>query len=149
MARGRIGIEEGKGVLPKEEEVSSFSDKSFSDVMKDESLYFNGIQPNEPEQTPYIHPDKNVKERSLKLTTQTFDANNTEVDGKFEELVVRENNIFKCTVCQKTMSHKYNMKKHLETHLTGLSYDCQHCGKTFRSSNALAKHKHYEHKKNH
>ena len=124
------------------------SDKSFSDAVKDESLYYNDTHTNETEQTPYIHSSKNVKERSLKLTTQTFDANNTEVDGKFEELVVRENNIFKCTVCKKTMGHKYNMKKHLETHLTGLSYDCHHCGKIFRSSNSLHVHS-YEHKKKH
>ena len=134
------------GLLPKEEDGGSFKDDRSSDAMKNESQISNDIQSNVTVQTPYIHSSKNVKERSLKLTTQTFDANNTEVDGKFEELVVRENNTFRCTVCEKTMGHKYNMKKHLETHLTGLSYDCHHCGKTFRSSNSLHVHS-YEHKK--
>ena len=91
-------------------------------------------------------PKKVVRERSLKVVNQSFDANNSEVDTKFEELVVKENNVYRCTVCEKTMSHKTNMKKHLETHLTGLSYDCQLCGKTFRSSNLFNVHKTNYHK---
>ena len=91
-------------------------------------------------------PKKVVRERSLKVVNQSFDANNSEVDAKFQELVVKENNTYRCTVCEKTMSHKTNMKKHLETHLTGLSYDCQLCGKTFRSSNLLNVHNYTKHK---
>jgi len=92
-------------------------------------------------------PKKVVRERSLKVVNQSFDANNSEVDSKFEELVVKENNTYRCTVCEKTMSHKTNMKKHLETHLTGLSYDCQLCGKTFRFRNSLDKHTYTVHKR--
>ena len=76
-------------------------------------------------------------ERSVKVVNQSFEANNTEVESKFEELVVREDKLYRCTVCNKSMKNKNDMRRHLETHLTGLSFDCQFCGKTFRSSNNL------------
>ena len=86
---------------------------------------------------------KIVQERSLKVpNSEMVDANNSEVNEKFQELVVQEpDRTFRCTVCNRTMSHKGSMRRHLETHLTGLSYDCPTCEKTFRSSNALATHK--------
>ena len=88
---------------------------------------------------------KIVKERSVKIPSQSFEANNSEVDSKFEELVVNENNIWRCTVCNKTIKCKRDMKRHLESHLSGLSYDCQICGSTFRSVDALRKHKYRKH----
>ena len=88
-----------------------------------------------------IPTPKIVKERSVKIPSQTFEANNSEVDSKFEELVVNENNMWRCTVCNKTMKYKSDMKRHLESHLSGLSYDCQICGSTFRSVDSLRRHK--------
>ena len=67
------------------------------------------------------------------------------------------NGKFKCTICGKEAPGNYdtgagrskarcNIENHIETHLEGLSFPCQLCGKTFRSRNALAKHKsiHYK-----
>ena len=34
-----------------------------------------------------------------------------------------------------------NMKKHIETHLVGISFSCTKCGKQFRSSSLLSVHK--------
>ena len=85
---------------------------------------------------------KTVKDRSVKVLNESFEAHNSEVEEKFQELIVHEGNkTFRCTVCEKTMSHRASMKRHVETHLSGLSYDCQFCEKTFRSSNALRQHK--------
>ena len=83
-------------------------------------------------------PIKVVRERSRKVVYQSV--------NQFEELVVKENNTYRCTVCQKTMSHKTNMKNHLEVHLTGLSYECQLCEMTFRSNNLFSVHKTKYHK---
>ena len=92
-----------------------------------------------------IH-DENVKDRSMKVMNQSFEANNSEIDSKFDELVLRENNTWRCTVCEKTSNSKFNIKRHLEIHLSGLSYDCHICGKNLRSSNALQLHKSRMHK---
>ena len=86
---------------------------------------------------------RDVKDRSLKLHD---DSSNNEVDEKFQELIVFADKMFICTVCEKTMSHRGSMRRHLETHLTGLSYKCNICDKTFRLNNSLANHKSLSHR---
>ena len=47
---------------------------------------------------------------------------------------------WKCTVCGKATKGKdarRDMRRHIETHLEGLAYPCNQCGKISRSSNAL------------
>ena len=71
-----------------------------------------------------------------------------EIDGKIEEYIARDDQgLYNCTFCGKTGERKRsNIKNHIETHLEGLSFLCQLCGKNFRSRNQLFKHKHYFHK---
>ena len=88
-----------------------------------------------------------VQDRSVKIFNESFEASNLEVENKFLELVVKENDTYRCTVCEKTISHKTKMRLHLETHLTGLSYDCPSCGKNFRSRNVLNQHVTHKHNK--
>ena len=88
---------------------------------------------------------RDVKDRSLKLVDESIESSNSELDEKFQELIVFADKIFRCTVCEKTMTHRGSMRRHLETHLTGLSYNCNLCGKTFRLSNTLANHKSLSH----
>ena len=54
----------------------------------------------------------------------------------------------KCTICGKetvggknNARNRWNLENHIETHLEGLSFPCQLCGKTFRSRNAFNIHK--------
>ena len=87
---------------------------------------------------------KIYKERSVRPISRHFDVNISsvaELDQKFEELIEKEvGGPFKCTVCEKKINNKKDMKRHLETHLSGLSYECSKCGRSFRSSNSLRKH---------
>ena len=54
---------------------------------------------------------------------------------------------FKCNRCGKISTKKSNMKQHVELHIEGLSFKCQYCPKTFRSSNVLNNHRNTFHKK--
>ena len=54
--------------------------------------------------------------------------------------------MFRCTVCNKTEKYRANIRRHLETHLYGLSYECQICGKNFKSSESRRVHKIKSHK---
>ena len=47
---------------------------------------------------------------------------------------------FECLGCGKLMNNQANMMRHVETHIEGLSYSCQVCGKMFRSNNSLSSH---------
>ena len=64
----------------------------------------------------------------------------SEIDQKIKELIVKADTGFVCTACGKTGKDSSNMKKHAETHIEGLSYNCQLCDKTFRSRNLLLNH---------
>ena len=65
----------------------------------------------------------------------------TEINLKINELLLKENGMLCCTVCGKTGTDIRNIKRHIETHIEGLSYPCQMCGKQFRSRNAFNCHK--------
>ena len=62
------------------------------------------------------------------------------------EHMEKSNGTFSCKLCGESAGHRGQMRNHIETHLEGLSFNCQHCGNIFRSRNTLAKHIHYQHK---
>ena len=47
---------------------------------------------------------------------------------------------WKCTVCGKGARDRTDMGRHIETHIEGVSYPCDQCGKTSRSSMGLVNH---------
>ena len=75
-------------------------------------------------------------------------SNIEEIDAKIAENIIRTNdNFYSCKFCGKSgVKARTDMKKHVETHLEGLSFPCQHCGKTFRSRNALQLHNSRRHR---
>ena len=75
-------------------------------------------------------------------------SNIEEIDAKIAENILKESDgTFSCLLCGKSgVKKKGDMKKHIETHLEGLSFPCQHCGKTFRSRNALQLHNSRRHR---
>ena len=79
----------------------------------------------------------------------TEDELNAKIQSMMEKVDDIEN-VWKCTVCGKETRGKAvarnNMHRHIETHLEGLSYPCNLCGKVSRSSNGLQKHVSREHR---
>ena len=65
------------------------------------------------------------------------------LDEKIKELTEVIGDRCKCKICGKETSgrnRKQDLGNHIETHLEGLSFECQTCGKCFRSRNALRCH---------
>ena len=92
------------------------------------------------------HKKETVKQENVGAIT-TFDSNeSSEIKTKVREYLEKKDGKYLCTVCQKNSSDLGNMLRHIETHIEGLSYDCQHCGKNFRSVNSLSCHKYQKHK---
>ena len=72
----------------------------------------------------------------------------SEVKERVQQYIERDaDGNVKCTICGKEGKGKNPgtarcvLEKHIETHLEGLSYPCQLCGKSFRSINAFGVHK--------
>ena len=82
--------------------------------------------------------------KTLKLLNEHED-NKVEIESKFQKLVVEENNSLTCIICAYIAKKPSDMKRHLEKHIDGLSYDCQFCEKTFRTSSSLRVHCHTKH----
>ena len=78
------------------------------------------------------------------MIIDTTDTN--EIKAKVKELSEKIDGFYVCKVCQKISSHQHTLLRHIETHIDGLSYNCKHCGKTFRSVNSLITHKSIYHK---
>ena len=69
------------------------------------------------------------------------DTNKEDIKAQLDSMMVKaEDGETKwiCTICGKAAKGKdwgiaqYNMRKHIETHMEGLSYPCKQCGKVFR-----------------
>ena len=86
------------------------------------------------------HSNKNIKKDSLALNMISHDQD--QVTQQINELFVRlDNGLNQCHTCGKTMKDRGAMRRHVETHIEGLEYNCQLYRKIFRSKNLLAVHK--------
>ena len=73
-----------------------------------------------------------VESKSKVNPISVIGHNQEEVNQKMNEILVRELDMYKCTVCGKFSKDSSNMKRHVEVHIDGLSYQCSLCDKTFR-----------------
>ena len=70
-----------------------------------------------------------------------------EIEKKTRELYERKDGVWICLICgYVSLSSSSTVRKHVETHLEGLSYTCAMCSKVFRTRNALYKHNGKVHK---
>ena len=65
-----------------------------------------------------------------------------------DELVEKTEEGWRCKQCGKITKSTANsgIRRHAEIHIEGLSFNCQHCEKTFRSRDLLKAHKYKHHK---
>ena len=64
------------------------------------------------------------------------------------DMIVKQDNFWTCTVCQFKSMNRGHLKEHVETHIEGLEFPCNYCGKIMRSSNAFRQHVGKFHKSN-
>ena len=64
------------------------------------------------------------------------------------DMIVKQENFWTCTVCQFKSMNRSHLKEHVETHIDGLEYPCNYCGKIMRSSTTFRQHAGKFHKRN-
>ena len=69
-----------------------------------------------------------------------------ETEEKIAELYEKVDNVWRCLACEYTTTYSSHVRRHVEKHITGLSYTCNLCSKEFRLSNSLSNHKSTVHK---
>ena len=87
-----------------------------------------------------------VLKENVGIVATIASSDTNEIQMKVKELTDKVDGKYICKVCNKSSSHQYNILKHIETHIDGISYNCHQCGKTFRSVNSLSCHKSIFHK---
>ena len=63
-----------------------------------------------------------------------------ETEERIKDLYQKTNGNWSCLACAYTNKDLYKMKRHIETHIDGLSYTCTSCDKEFRSKQILEHH---------
>ena len=54
-------------------------------------------------------------------------------DAEIEKMVLRKDGCWQCAVCGKITSKKSHITEHAESHIEGISYPCDFCGKTLKN----------------
>ena len=145
---------------------------SIAQRLKLEGLLEDGLKNEEQLSTPEPEEtNQNFQERSKQTfekkptstisnsTSKTISLTNTDnneigsvINDNLEEL---DDGHFRCKFCGKDSTGmkktqkaclKVNMRNHVETHIQGISFSCQICGKEFRSKNSFSVHKSIFHK---
>ena len=93
----------------------------------------------------------NQTQSSLLVSKMSFDGNMDllELEQKIQEMTETDDDKLICRVCGKVTTgrnKKQDIGKHIETHIEGLSFDCQLCDRTFRSRNSLKTHTSMNHR---
>ena len=89
--------------------------------------------------------DRNERTRNIEKNNKTVaivqgETNEEDLKQMKKDMIAKENGSYRCTVCQRVMKDYGNSLKHVEKHIEGLSFNCQHCEKQFRSKNCLYRH---------
>ena len=103
------------------------------------------------EQKPAITTKNQTSSKIIALSNTENSEVGSMINDNLEEL---DGGHFRCKICGKDSTgmtktkrenFKSNMRNHVETHIEGLSYSCELCGKEFRSKQSLCHHKRRQH----
>ena len=117
-------------------------------MIKDEYVQPTYISENHPESfaTSFNENQLSVVEETSEFGDH-YVSNGFEIDGKIDSMISKVDGIWSCNVCGKRTKGKNDLKKHVETHLDGISLPCAYCGKSYRSKSVLTAHVFQYHRK--
>ena len=81
------------------------------------------------------HPKTNF--RSM---VRVNDLNSDDTKERIEQLILQHVNGWQCLQCGKTSNKRDTIRRHVEIHIDGLSYECPKCFQTFNTKSNLYSH---------
>ena len=112
------------------ENTQDFANESFV-VKKEDQTYIEEVQKS----------TKTERKERRKPDQYAVSAQNNEAKEAVDQLVIRNEDNFECRSCGKTTKKSSDIRRHVEFHIEGLSFDCQICGNIFRSRMQLNNHR--------
>ena len=106
---------------------------------------------NKVDRKPIILHTKHLRKNSVDLKTSAKMFKNSEPKPQnplikeetaqmVEKLYENQNGIWACLQCAYTSKQRGHLREHVEKHIEGLEYSCNHCGKISRSSHTFRDH---------
>ena len=97
----------------------------------------------EPYTTLYTDNAAQEQQTSLPKTEAQDMIKNPKMHEKVENVenvLLKNGEVWECTLCGKQSQYKFNMRKHAEIHIGG-DFSCNECGKSFKTSAIFNNHK--------
>ena len=149
----RLKLEGLIGSDAKEEMINQDSKNEDEDIVEEQNLNFvDPVDKFKPKtKVTENKPIQPVGTVAIAVNGNDKNAINEQVHKYMEDC---DDGSYRCSVCGKKSketsgnraAQKNDMRKHIETHIEGLSYSCPVCQKIFRSRSSLAHHKSQYHK---
>ena len=116
-----------------------------------EGHYFEAKTTEETDRfTPSIVEKNLIAPATFRRVFIAADITSDDLKAKLDSMMKRSDdgdNNWKCTICGKTFKATRDMRRHIESHIDGLSYPCTRCNTVTTTSVALLKHVAKSHKK--
>ena len=104
-------------------------------------LFTENMDYNEPiKREDSYERRRNVEKSNKTVAVVQGETNEEDLKQTKRDMIAKENDLFRCKVCQRVMKDYGNSLKHVEKHIEGLLFNCQQCEKQFRSKNSLYRH---------
>ena len=140
---GLIGniIEAGKAEVHEEKEEVYLND-GMHNITKESSL-----SNSKKLQTREIESYAKRSDKTVSVVAQEGENVYEVAKRAVEDILIKDGDSWVCKVCNKSSKKIFDMRRHAEVHIEGLSFPCQLCGDTFRSRTKLVNHKQSKHRK--
>jgi len=97
---------------------------------KSDDVEMNEITVSTSEELKEVIDEGELKESKIKL------KNIDEID----KMIIKDGKVYKCGICERPSRDRSNLRRHVETHVEGLSYQCTLCFKSLKTKTALYMH---------